>query len=299
MNSDRPLRVGLIGVNTSHASAFARVINANGFAAARLTWVWGGAVRADQPDASTLAEAFGIERIATMPNEFIQDTDLVLIVDDTGGGASHFGLAKPFIEAGVPTFIDKPMTVDLDQAFAIFDLAAAFGTPVMSSSALRHSGELAGAMPQIRSLGDVSTVVCVGPGDWYYYGIHTVELLVAAIGSGVAEVRQFSEPDRDITTLRFDRPGPTAVILTLRDAHPTFGLTVYGAHDVVRVDVRSADTMYRNQMADALRMAETRTAPLAASETLEILGILHAGRQSAQGGGEAVELAEVLGLAAR
>ena len=291
----RDLRVGLVGVNTSHASAFARLLNERGVAeGARVTWVWGGELRADQPDASTLAKKYDIPHVSSEPTEKLTETDLVLVVDDTGQGANHVTLARAFVAAGVPTFVDKPMAVNLVEAKGLFALAADKGTPLTSSSSLRFAVELEADRERFAALGALSSVVSVGPGEWYYYGVHAVEQLYAVAGPGVEWVQRFSWPDRDVAVLSYSDGGPTAVVETLRDASYAFHLTAYGKEGLHAVRIQDFDGFYGGQVRAAVEMARTGTPPIAPHETLELLAVLRAGVLSAENGGSRVSVAAVL-----
>ena len=289
------LRGGLVGVNTSHAGAFARLLNQVGVApGARVTWVWGGELRADQPDAPTLAKTYDIPHVVSEPQQMLSETDLVLVVDDTGQGANHVPLAQPFVASGVPTFVDKPMAVDLSEAVTLFTLAADKGTPVTSSSALRYAVELAADRDRFADLGALSSVVSVGPGEWYYYGIHAVEQLYAVAGPGVEWVQRLTWPDRDVAVLSYADRGPTAVVQTLRDAAYCFHITAYGQRGHHAVQVADFDGFYAGQLKAAVEMARSGKPPVDPAETLEILAVLRAGVLSAERGGERVSVASLL-----
>ena len=288
------LRVGRVGVTTSHASAYARVLNERDVAdGARITWVWGGELRPDQPDAETLASTYDIPQVVNEPTDLIDQTDLVLVVDDTGGGANHVPLARPFVAAGVPTFVDKPMAVDLQEAVSLFKLAEEKGTPVTSSSALRFAVELEAERQRFSDLGALSSVVSVGPGEWYYYGVHAVEQLYALVGPGVEWVQRLTWPDRDVAILSY-ADGPTAVVQTLRDAAYCFHLTAYGANGLHAVQISDSNGFYGAQMRAAVAMARTGKPPIEPQETLELLAVLRAGVLSAERGGARVTVASVL-----
>lgn len=298
--TDRPIRVGLVGVNTSHAGAFARILNDDeAVPGARLAWVWGGRLRADQPDARTLAERHHIGVVVSEPTQLLAETDLVLVVDDSGQGATHVPLARPFVKAGVPTFVDKPMSTDLAEAATLFRLAEETGTPVTSSSALRFAKEIEADRERIAALGPLSSVVSVGPGEWYYYGVHAVEQLFAAIGPGVEWVRRMTWPDRDVAVLSYRDGGPTAVVETLRDAKYCFHLTLYGREGLHAVRVEDSTAFYTRQVAAAVAMARTGRPPVAPEETLELLAVLRAGVLSAERDGAPVGVAELLEAARR
>lgn len=281
------IRVGLVGVNTSHADAFSRILNGTASESptvdgARVVSVWGGDEHRDR--VTELVDAYRIEHRVEHPNEMPGTIDAVLIVDDTGGGESHAALARPFLEAGLPTFIDKPMSTSHDDAVALFDLAARTGAPLMSCSALRFAVELDAARAELDRIGPLSSVISTGPGDWYYYGVHAVELLGAVIGTGATVLHRHAFDQRDIAVIEYGN-GPTAVVQTLRDASYVFELVAYGQHGHVSIQVADSLGFYSNTMREVVKMAETGIAPLTADQTLEVLGILRAGVSSAETGG--------------
>jgi virulence factor len=288
------IRFGLVGTNTSHAGVFAGIFNGSQTAppsleGARVVAVWGdtsdGARALGEsrhlPEAPALAKAHGIDAVVADPHEMIGQIDAVLVVDDTGLGANHGHLARPFVEAGIPTFIDKPMTLELDEAVALFDLAARRGAPLMSASALRFAHEIADLKARTASIGALSSVVSVGPGDWYNYGVHAVEMYQTLVGHGARWVYRSTAPERDIAIVGYDtRPG--VVVETLRDAKYLFHLTTYGAEGRIDCEVADFQAFYTGMMVEVLEMARTGHSPVSRDQTLEVLGVLHAGLRSAE-----------------
>lgn len=291
------VRVGLVGTNTSHAGVFARLLNGESSAprvgGAKIAGVWSSGrvgLSGPHPGAPEVAERFGIDRVVADPGELIGAIDLALIVDDLDGGALHAELARPFLEAGIPTFIDKPMTLDLTEAVGLFDLAEKHGVPLLSTSALRFATELK-AVPAA-GVGKLSSVVSIGPGDWYNYGVHAVELAQAVTGAGASWVHQHAGEQRDVTVIGHDA-GPTVVIETLRDAAYVFHVAAYGENGHTQVEVTDVDGFYAGTMTAAVQMAISGAAPVGRADTLEVLAILSAGQRSAKTGGP-VRIADVL-----
>lgn len=280
------IRFGLVGVNTSHADAFSRILNGTIdtlplVPGAQIVALWHDEGQEDR--ARELAATHEIATVETDVAQLVGQVDAVLIVDDTGGGASHGRLATPFLQAGLPTFIDKPMTTDFDEAARLFDLAASTGAPLMSCSALRFAAELGEARERLAAIGDLSSVISTGPGDWYYYGVHAVELLGAVAGTGAKTVTRHAFPDRDVVVIDYG-DGPTGIVQTLRDAAYTFELVAYGKEGHGSFEVRDSDAFYGNTMAEVVKMAQTGVAPLKPEQTLEVLAILQAGVTSAETG---------------
>jgi len=297
------IRVGIIGTNTSHAGVYSGLLNGKDDtppteSAARITAAWSSGeegLSGFHSDASDLAKEFSIARVVADPSDLVGEIDLALILDDHDGGALHPKLARPFLEAGVATYIDKPMALQMDDAIDLFDLAEQHGTPLMSCSALRFADELSAVNAD--DLGELSAVFSVGPGDWYNYGIHAVEAAVTVSGIGAESVQQYHSTDRDLTVITH-KDGPRIVIGTLRDARTSFHVTAYGAGGMVETDVSNYAGFYANTIRTAVQMAETRATPIGRDVTLEVLGILAAGQQSSDTGAP-VRLAEILPGASR
>lgn len=287
------IKLGLVGVNTSHAEAFTRLLNGEAGGApqvegARVISVWGEPAA----DAKHLADTYGLTVVGD-PGEMVGSVDGVLVVDDTGGGARHAALARPFIERAIPTFIDKPMTRDLSEAVGLFDLAERHGTPLMSASALRYGKEADKLRQKLGSLGTLSTVVSVGPGDWFYYGIHAVEQYLSLIGPGASWVQRFAQGERSIAIVGYDH-GPTVIVGVLADAAYVFHLTVYGADAWAHAKrPGEPDDTYGGLMTAVVQMVRERRSPIERRETIEILAVLHAGIRAFETAGP-VRLADVL-----
>lgn len=292
------IRFGLVGVNTSHADAFSRILNGDHdgtgdesptLDSGRIVSIWGN----DLERLETLSRTHRIETTVTDPNEMIGAVDAVLVVDDTDSGGMHAALARPFIEAGIPVYIDKPMTTEYADAVALFDLAEHHDTPIMSCSALRFALELEDAKAELERIGTLSSIVSVGPGDWYYYGVHAVEMLGVVAGTGASWVHRHALDERDITVVGYDN-GPTAVVETLRDAAYLFHLTAYAADGFTSVEVADFAGFYTNTMREVVKMVERKTPSVSREQTLEVLAILEAGNRSAATG-DRVDLLEIRG----
>jgi predicted dehydrogenase len=278
------IRFGLLGVNTSHADAFSRIFNGTEAETPQVeggtvTMIWGN----EQDRVEELAARHAIAARAASPTAMLGQVDAVLVVDDTGGGASHAALAKPFLEAGLPVFVDKPMTTEYADAVELFEIAARTGAPLLSCSALRFAAELEPARAELDRIGKLSSVISVGPGDWYYYGVHAVELLGAVAGTGATSIHRHAFDQRDIAVVSYP-DGPTAVVQTLRDASYVFELTAYGENGHFAFEIRDHVAFYANTMREVVKMAETGISPLAPEQTLEVLAILHAGTKSGDTG---------------
>jgi predicted dehydrogenase len=288
------ISLGLVGVNTFHAEAFTRIFNGSpdqdaAIDAARITHVWAG----EHPERLAELEATLGPYDNTVENldDLIGSVDGVLVVDDSDGGARHAELARPFLEAGMPVFVDKPMTTVYADAVGLFDLAEQHDAPLMSSSALRFPVEL--DREAIAGLGKLSTIVSVGPEEWFYYGVHAVEVTGAVTDDQPVSVHRFALDQKDVAVVEYET-GLVSVIMTLRDAGYLFHITVYGEKGHLDFSVDDYMGFYTNEMKAFTRMVETRQMPLRREQTLAVMSILHAGNKSADEGRK-VMISEITG----
>lgn len=290
------LRIGMVGVNTYHAEAFTRIFNGGPDAApriegVRITHVWAGDYPERLDQLETMLGPYDVRVAGTA--DLIDAVDGVLILDDTDGGARHAALATPFLFAGMPVFVDKPMTTDYAEAIHLFEVAEQHNAPLFSSSALRFPVEI--DHDAIAALGKLSSIVSIGPGEWFYYGVHAVEVVGAVTGDRPVSVHRFALEEKDIAVTTYES-GLACVIMTLRDAGYLFKVAVYGEHGNYTFSVDDGMGFYTNEMAAFVEMIRTRTPPVTSEQTLDVLATLHAGIRSAEEG-RTVRIDEITGTA--
>ncbi|RMG39394.1 MAG: hypothetical protein D6725_05265, partial [Planctomycetota bacterium] len=188
-NTRRELKVGIIGLDTSHAIAFTRVLNAKDkppqFRGCRVV----AAYPRGSPDiASSVSRIpryteqirqMGVAVVDSIP-ELLRRVDVVLL--ETNDGRPHLEQALQVFRAGKPVFIDKPLAASLADVVAIYRAAEHYRVPVFSSSALRFSSGVQAA--RRGEWGRIVRCETFSPchletthPDLFWYGIHGVEML--------------------------------------------------------------------------------------------------------------------------
>ena len=184
-------RVGIIGSENSHALAFTKIFNLSGaYEDIKVVGVWG-----EDPEASEKIHAeCGVEIVK--PEAMLGMADAVMVT--SRNGALHAGYARPFIEAGKPAFIDKPIANDGQEAAALIGLAFEKGVPVMGGSSLKLvDGTLAAKAfaDAQRAKGELIGGYVFAPvsmenpyGGFYFYASHLVETALTIFGFDPAAV---------------------------------------------------------------------------------------------------------------
>jgi len=228
------------------------------------------------------------------PEDLIGKVDGVLV--ESQGGKEHLAKARPFLEAGMPVYIDKPFACSVADAQEIARLAADNGVPVFSSSSLRYALEVQEALADEEGLGNVVGASAFSPASLhdenpglFHYGIHGVETLYAFMGPGCVEVSCFSEEGGEVTVGRWCDGRVGTVRGTRAGAH-AYGFTAWGDKGVkvMRIDPAS---IYRELLKRIAQMFDTGEAPLDINITIEIVAFIEAALESADSGGSVTPLA--------
>ena len=116
--------------------------------------------------------------------------DAVFIADCSGDGYDKLRLARPFIEKGIPVFVDKPFAHNFKGARALVELAKKHRTPIMSASLLEYNTVAKQFARRFDEIGDVSMIVVKGVGSVGLAGIiHGIALVRNFFGDGVESVQ--------------------------------------------------------------------------------------------------------------
>jgi predicted dehydrogenase len=229
------------------------------------------------------------------PADLFGKVDAVLI--ESVDGSVHLERAKPFLEKGMPTYVDKPFACSLADARVMADLAARKHIPMMSSSSLRYAPEVVEAKGGHGSTGPIVGVTTYGPAPLdpkgrnpglFHYGIHPVEMLFTLMGPGCERLTCLSQPGGEIVTGQWSG-GRVASVRGIREGRSAYGFTVFGEKGVETKGV-STQFIYRELLKQIVKMFETREAPIDPRETLEIVAFMEAALRSADGGGVPVEV---------
>src|SRR5262249_44169749 len=149
---------------------------------------------------------------------------------------------KPFLEAGIPCYVDKPFTCSVTDAKKIAALAAEKKLPVFSSSSLRYSPELVKFMAEPKH-GKIVGALSYGPAHLhelnpglFHYGIHAVEVLYTVMGPGCQRVTATHEAGVDVVTGQW-KDGRVATVRGIRDGAGDYGCLAFTNKGVLPVPI--------------------------------------------------------------
>lgn len=279
------LKIGMLGSDNSHAERFAELLNlpehpnflAN--ADARVVAIWG-----QEPTRThQVAQQNHIETVVDDPAAMHALVDAVICVTRHGG--LHLDLVRPYLQAGIPTFVDKPLAIDPDDARTMVALAAQNRTPFSSFSTIRFSADTQNFLQTVHQLEGVRVGNYSGPatrrnpyGGVLFYAIHSIELLLMTQGVGVQWVQAVEGPAVDeagngvLVAICAWQNGMIATVELPVDAAYAFRATALGRKGVHSVTLNIGDCYVAGmqQVLTVLRGGTTPVSPTAMIEAIQI-----------------------------
>ena len=301
------LKIGIIGMDTSHVTAFTKLLNDT----TAPDHVPGGKVvaafksgSADIPSsigrveeyATVMQRDFGVKFVPTI-EDLCREVDCVLLL--SVDGRPHLAQARPVIAAKKRLFIDKPVGGTLRDAIEIFRLAKEAGVPVFTSSAYRYYDSMIELMKT--NVGEIRSAISFGPSpleehhpDLFWYGIHPTEALFTAMGRGCESVVRTTSADADTITGAWSG-GRLGVLHAIRTKPLPHKITVFGSSGFA--EQKPGGDSYAPLVREIVKFFQTGIAPVTPEETLEIFAFMEAADESKRRGGMPVKLSEVTAAA--
>ena len=294
------LKIGLIGLDTSPATAFTEILNnpaaKDHVPGAKVV----AAFKGGSPDiessitrvegyTTTLRDKHGVEIVDTI-QELCSKVDAVMLL--SVDGRPHVIQAMPVLAARKPLYIDKPLAGTLGDVHSLVRLANDSKTPFFSSSSLRF----AKTSQAVRkgSIGIVTNAWCGSPAslekthpDLFWYGVHGCESLFTVMGTGCESVRRGKTADGKIEVVGTWKGGRTG---TFREVE---GYQGKAQGSLGSADVGGFDG-YAPLVAEAVKFFQTKVAPVPIEETLELFAFMEAADESKRRNGAEVKLSEVV-----
>ena len=240
-----------------------------GFHDVRVTHAW----TQDPAETERLCAAARIPNTADDPTDLVGLDGVLLLRDDY---ENHLEMARPFLEAGTPTFVDKPLSVDTDE-LAAFAPYLRDGR-LMSCSGLRYAGELDGPRSGSNAYGDIKLIRGTVLNDWERYGIHVLEAIFGTIEARPVAVTAHPADHTSVTVET--SAGYPIQIDALGDAPPTFEVDIYGENRVTHHRLSDNFQAFRRTLWHFIDGIRTGEPPIAPEATLDVMRVLVAGRRA-------------------
>jgi predicted dehydrogenase len=299
-----PIRIGIIGLDTSHSPAFTKLFNTESpkpeLAGFRIVAAFPHGSRTIKssyeriPGYIDQVKGLGVE-ICESIESMLDKVDVVLL--ETNDGNPRLEQARMVIEAKKPFFIDKPVAASFRDTQTIFQEAKTAGVPIFSASSLRYVSN-AQAVRHESKIGEVLGCDAFSPAvlepshpDLFWYGIHGVEILYTVMGPGCETVTRQSTGDADLVVGKW-KDGRIGTFRGMRSGKHEYGGTAFGSEGNL---VLGNYEGYEPLAAKIAEFFKTGKSPVVDQETLEIYAFMEAADESKRRGGASVALSEIIG----
>lgn len=254
-----------------------------GIPGARVSHVWTQDLRISRD----IARNSGIPHVVAQMESMIGEVDAVILARDDP--ENHVYMAKPFLEAGIPLFIDKPLAFTWED-LAYFEDQHQSGKFLMSCSSMRYAQECRTIKTEIKSLGELHLVTAVGKKDWKKYGVHLLEALFATLDDPrPLWVQHLGEKDKDIVVIGFANDLRATVHL-FQDICGTFQLSFFGTNGWRLVEIKNSYAMFRDNLVEFIRSVESGASRLDFNKTKAIIQTVIGAQESFENGGKKISL---------
>ncbi len=250
----------------------------------------------DGMDSKQWCEKYSVEMLSTA-EEVVEKSDY-LIVLSPDNPERHLDLARPALESGKATYVDKTFAPDLKTALEIVSIARAHKTPMFSTSALRFVPEIHEFLNGVGRQHPAEAAVVRGPNCFDIYAVHSIEPLVMLMGHGAESLSYFGNGKFMQFAVKY--PDQRAAGFTLFDANGEVDGKWYGYpfEASVQFDCGSfampftCDQMFKELLDSICAFFKGAPAPVSFEDTLEVMAIIDAGRTAMKKPGEWVKLGQ-------
>ncbi len=195
----------MLGCENSHVNTFLTIMKEHPDQYRDVNVI--GVYSEDEAAMQQVADAFGVP-IMHSYDEAVGIADGIVVTARHGG--KHYPYAKPYIASGVPMFIDKPITVDVQEALDFMRECREAGVRLTGGSCCKYAKEIADFKTKITP-DEIRGGLVRAPinmdnpyGDFFFYSQHLVEMLGELFGLYPRAVQAYKAKDTVNVVFRYE-----------------------------------------------------------------------------------------------
>jgi len=244
---------------------------AEAIANARVTHVW----TQDGSISRQVAAASRIEHVVSDPGEMLGMVDAMLLARDDA--ERHAELAGPFLDAGLPIYIDKPLATSVATARRLFSRQVS-QNQLFTCSALRFAEELRLDDAARAATGPIRQVIGSSPKRWSRYAVHAIEPALALIGDAGALRSHDARSADGAARLQVEwESGVRAEFTTLGSVEAPIQLKVVGELGERTLVFEDSFTAFKAALERFVAVARNEAAPIPEHEVLRVVELIELG----------------------
>jgi len=293
-----PIRLGVIGISdgNGHPYSWSAIINgfdpvvmrgcpfpviveylskhefpAERIHEAQVTHIW----TQDRRISEHISSACLIEHVVDQPTDLIGHVDGVLLARDDY--QHHYELSEPFLRAGLPVYIDKPLAVSTFECDRIFQMELHSGQ-IFSCTALRYAREFEVSDADRADIGNIRYLDACVMKTWDKYAVHVVEPALKILGDqgGLGRIVCANWSDRHIVTATWES-GVQATFAALGSSACPIRIRLFGDRGFREYTFADSFSAFRQALLAFVGMVKSRRAPIDRVFTRKVVEIIELG----------------------
>ena len=243
---------------------------------------------AERDEAERIAKAALIPEVLDTPEEMIGKVDAVIVATDDGN--EHVERCRPFVEAGIPMFIDKPL-VNKEEDLKTFVEWRKNGAQFITSSSLRYCKEFEPYYRNHYELGELMYICSTMAKKYETYGIHALEAMYPLLGPGFVSVRNTGTYERTVVHIKHASGCNVNIIQGI--GMMGFGMLLLGSQGTVNLKSQDSYYAFKKQLDLFVHWLRTGEEPFPFEHSIELMKLVIGGLRSREEGGREVFLDEI------
>jgi hypothetical protein len=236
----------------------------------KVTHVW----CQEKPMAEHIAASSNIANVVGNMEDMVGNIDALLLARDDA--ENHYEMALPFLKAGLPIFIDKPLAVKTSEAKKIWG-AQQYSNQVFSCSSLRYAKELLLTEDEKATIGEIKLVEGSVMKKWETYAIHVLEPLVAQLPNRgeLKEIKSISTATHKQVLVQWQNV--SGYFKTTGNTPSPLEINFFGDKGNITKTFIDSFNAFKNSLAEFINVINHPEQNIPQEETLELVTILEKG----------------------
>lgn len=241
-----------------------------GISDAKVTHVW----TQNLDESIKIAKASKINNVVDNYEDMIKDVDAIIIARDDY--ESHIKIAKSFLEAGKYVFIDKPLSLDINDI--IYFKPFLESGQLVSCSGIKYAPELDKIRRDINEFGKIKLIRGTTVKSWEKYAIHMLDGIFSVVPFNVKSVQYNNSNHESFTLYNYD--GSIIQIDALGSSEPILRIEFFSDIKYYRADTLDAFLSFKRLLSNFIFRIERGLVDNSSVLTINLMKVLIAGKMA-------------------
>jgi len=222
-----------------------------------------------------IASAANIEKVVDNYVDMIGEVDAILLARDDY--ELHYEMSKPFIEAGLPIYIDKPLAIDRKTAEMILSLEKYDGQ-IFTCSAIAYAKEFSISQKVIESIGQLEYVDACVMKSWDKYAVHIIEPVLKIIGcqGNIKSIHKSKSLNKNVVTVTWES-GLQTTFSSLGNISCPIQIRLFGKNGYKELLFQDTYYAFKKSLQTFIDIIKGKEKPLDKNFILQVINIIEKG----------------------